>query len=119
MANYLAMARANQGWLAWREGDADEAERLCRQAMDPWPELPTPFEWAARWVLMATAVARDDLATGIEHARGLLAEGQQPPPRPLEAALESAIGAWDAAQPEQARAHLEEAFGPARELGFL
>ncbi len=30
------IGQANQGWLAWREGDAEQAVALCRSAVEIW-----------------------------------------------------------------------------------
>src|SRR5439155_19898035 len=73
MPEYLALARANLGWAAWREGDreaaaADEAEAL---ALFGRSASRYPFEWLARFPLLALALERCDADEAREQARGM------------------------------------------------
>jgi eukaryotic-like serine/threonine-protein kinase len=54
MLEYIAVARANQAWLAWRQGDLGEAEREGSAALEELGSLPIPypFHWLALWPLL-------------------------------------------------------------------
>ena len=62
------------------------------------------IQWAARWPLVGVACAQDRLADAITHARAILGPLEQPLPDGLNALVEAAVQAWDADQPEAARA---------------
>ena len=122
----VAMAQANLGWIAWRQGDLAEAEELGRAALESWQlgQWVYAFYWAARWPLLAIALAQDRVPEALDHARAMLDPQQQRLPEALEAALERALGAGEggepeAAQAEHARAHLQRAVELAQEAGYL
>lgn len=121
MVEYVAMAKANQAWVAWREGSLSEARSEAEAALELWGQSWTayPFKWAALWPLIAISVAGDDLARAIEHARALLEPTQQPLPERLAAAVENALRSWEAQQPQSARAALVAGVDLAGEMGFL
>jgi DNA-binding SARP family transcriptional activator/tetratricopeptide (TPR) repeat protein len=93
MPEYIAAARANQAWLAWRAGDLATAEVEARAALEQWLEGQQvyPFHWTALWPLIATVAARNDIEAGVEYARALLEPTQLPLPDGLTSILESAI----------------------------
>jgi len=121
MPDYVAAARANLAWLAWRSGDPAAAEQLCRQALAQWRQSPLvyPFQWQALWPLLAVALAQDREDEAWAHARSLLEPAQQRLPDALTAALEAALEANAADRPAEARAHLHRAAAIAGELGYL
>ena len=52
MKEYVATARANEAWIAWREGDAASARAKAREAVGIWRQLPAGhasagFAWGA------------------------------------------------------------------------
>jgi hypothetical protein len=88
MADYAAAAEANLGWVAWKEGRMAEAETLCQSALARWAPLSLvfPFQWMARWPLLAMALGRGELGAALAHGRALLELRQQRlPPRTHEA----------------------------------
>jgi hypothetical protein len=71
---YIGIGRANQGWLAWRDGDLAEARRLCLEAQTAWQKSGGDmFHCLADWVLLAIAVVEKDLPQAESAARALLA----------------------------------------------
>lgn len=72
---YTAAALAQQAWVAWRRGDAVAAEQTARAAISRWADGDTafPFQWSARWPLLAIALASGDLGTACDCAAGMLA----------------------------------------------
>jgi len=118
---YVAMARANQAWVAWRQGKLSEAQANARAALDGWKALQVdyPFHWTALWPLISIALAQDQLSAAIDDARVLLAPQQQSPPDALRTAIEAATQAWDSGRREAACAHLQQAAALAGEMGYL
>ncbi len=86
----VALAQANLAWVAWREGDMDEAQTLAQAALDSWQrsQLVHAFHWTGRWPLLAMALDADRLSEALDHARAMLDPMQQKLPRPMESALE-------------------------------
>jgi tetratricopeptide (TPR) repeat protein len=93
MVEYVAVARANRSWLAWRAGNLAEAEREGRAAVEELRALPIPYplHLLALWPLIAVALARGDTEGAVTHARALLPAPQQPPPEQLAVRLGAGI----------------------------
>jgi hypothetical protein len=124
MPEYVAMARANQGWLAWRAGDFGPARELARTALELWRQLPSghasaPFQWLALWPLVAAALRKEELAPAVDHARALLDPGQQRLPDALSGVLERAIDAWESGALQAARTLLHRSVALAQEMRYL
>jgi tetratricopeptide (TPR) repeat protein len=124
MQEYTGMARANQAWLAWREGDLSQAEAEGRAALDLWHQLPAAhsscaFQWTAIWPLVGVALAQDRTSEAVAHARPLLEPTQQRLPARLVAIVGQAIEAWQEGNPAAAHACLAQAIELAQELGYL
>ncbi len=59
---YQGIAYANQGWLAWQNGDPAQAEQLCHMAKEIWKKFgQNVFHGLADWILLAIAVSQQDL----------------------------------------------------------
>ncbi len=84
---YPGALHANLAWIAWRENRPEETERYGRSALESWKSErdPYPFQWLARFPLMAAAAARGDTRTIEEHAAALLSPEQQQLPESLAA----------------------------------
>jgi len=124
MPEYLATASANQSWLAWRADDLNAAQELAHAALDYWHQLPVghaaaPFQWLARWPLIAVALHEEQIALAVDHARAVLDPSQQPPPDALAASLEQAIQSWDGGAADAARTLLQQSMMLAQELRYL
>ncbi len=121
MPDYVAAARANQAWLAWRSGDLAAAEAEGQEALRVWRKSPLvyPFQWQALWPLVAVALecGREDEAW--QHAEALLEPTQQLLPDALNTALVAAVQAKVENQTGAARPHLDRALALAREMGYL
>ena len=115
------MAKANLAWVAWRQEDHAEAERLATEALDLWHGMDDPygFDWMALWPLIAIALHRQDSNAAIGFARGLLTKNQHPLPETLLNAIRKACDEWQNGVQENATADLISAMGLARELRYL
>ena len=61
MIEYLATAKANTAWVAWREGNLPEVNTNGQAALEAWQQLPaghasTAFRWTALWPLQHFAL---------------------------------------------------------------
>ena len=115
-----AMAMALLSWVAWKEGRFAEAERLAEDALEQW--RPTmvryPFCWICLWPLVAVRLADGRWEGSVVAARELLKPPQMRLPVELEAAVRSAISAWDGGEPGLAAGRLGQALRLATELNF-
>ncbi|HJT81538.1 MAG TPA: AAA family ATPase, partial [Chthoniobacterales bacterium] len=95
MVEYVAMAKANLAWLAWREERYAEARSLGEEALALWHGMTDPYgvDWQAILPLIAVAVAEQRLDDALRHAGELFGENQHPIPAPLAAAARDAIDA--------------------------
>jgi hypothetical protein len=123
MPEYMAMARANQAWIAWR-GDPHTSQKLAGEALEFWRQLPAghasaPFQWLARWPLIAIAVHQNQLPSAIEHVRALLDPSQQRLPGALVSCLEQITHAWDAGNLDSTGILLQESMTLAQQLHYL
>ena len=118
---YIAAAQANQAWLAWRNGEAEKAERDAVEALQLWEAGPVayPFQWLALWPLLAMCTAQDRFPEAIDHASALLEPTQQILPDPEVEALLAVQEAWSRNDPDSVRAYLERAIEAARQAGHL
>jgi Tfp pilus assembly protein PilF len=119
--DYIGAAWANQAWAAWREGDVAQARAYGETALEWWGKHPVTymFQWMARWPLIGVALSEEDLGGAVEHGRVVLDSSQMRLPDALASPLERALQAWDGGDPDTARTHLQQALGPAREMGYL
>jgi eukaryotic-like serine/threonine-protein kinase len=121
MPQYVGWARANQAWVAWREGDLEEAAVNGRAALEAWRQLPITwmFQWGARWPLLGVALAAGRVTEAIEQAQALLAPEQHRMPDVLAEACGAAVQAWEADETGAAAVRLREAAEWARQTGYL
>jgi hypothetical protein len=117
-ADCAGMVTALLSWVAWKEGRAEEAERLAEEALETWRDH-SDDQWLCFWPLIAIRLAdgRDLLA--VEAARRLLGTDQVRLSDELEAAVGSSISAWDDGQREQAAQRLGQALRLAEKLGHI
>jgi tetratricopeptide (TPR) repeat protein len=121
MQDYVAMAKANQAWLAWRAGSREEAKVGAKAALELWEQsaLIYPFQWAAVWLLVAVALEERALSEAIDLSERLLDPTQQRLPEDLSLSIERAGHAWTSSNPERAQQELSAAIESASRLGFL
>jgi tetratricopeptide (TPR) repeat protein len=121
MVEYVGMAKASLAWLAWREGRWAEAKAYGRVAVEMWQQAPlsTPFQWTARWPLLAVAMAQADISGAMDHAQAMLEPEQHCLPPALTVQLEQAAAAWQKGDNAAAGACLSQALELAQQLGFL
>lgn len=120
MLDYVGAGRANLAWLAERQGDLSEAQRLGQAALEAWRlfAMPYPLHWQALWPLIGVALAQDRPADAISCARQLRDPSQQALPPAIEQPLVAALAAWDAEQPDEARQLLHCALDLAQQMNF-
>jgi DNA-binding SARP family transcriptional activator len=118
--SYLGIGLANQGWLAWQDGDAVLAEQFCKEAIAILMNVSAyTFRALADWVLLAIAVAQEDFSRSEAAARALM----DPNPtlrivaEPMSSLLSKALAACDAGDRTTALNLLKSALEAARTAG--
>jgi tetratricopeptide (TPR) repeat protein len=121
LPEYEAMAVANRAWVAWRNGDEEQAAADALAALDMWEGLPVRyvFDWMTRWPLAAMALASGRVGEAVEHARGMLPPPQMLLPEPVQTAVEAAVRAWESDQAMETEQWLRQAVHAAGEAGYL
>jgi DNA-binding SARP family transcriptional activator/predicted ATPase len=120
-ARNIAIIKGHRVWLAWRDGNPDDAEAYGRASLeDQQGRQPVnSFQWAGIWPLVGVAFAQEKYTDAINFVRMLLDPALQPPPQVLSALLEAALKAWDAGQAAEAHALLQKALPLAEKMGYL
>jgi predicted ATPase/DNA-binding SARP family transcriptional activator len=115
------LSQANAAWLAWRVDDANGARRHADAALRTWAGISPayPFEWAARWPLLAITLAEGAIDQAVEHARAQLDPEQHPLPDDVARELALAVDLWEGGDSARASLHLQRAAEMAVPLGFL
>jgi len=121
MPDYVAAARGNQAWLAWRNGDLAAADQRGQEVLAQWRQSPLvyPFQWQALWPLIGVALAQKHDDQAWPYVEALLEPRQQRLPDAMDAALQSALQLRSGGQADAARAHLDRAVDLARATGHL
>jgi DNA-binding SARP family transcriptional activator/tetratricopeptide (TPR) repeat protein len=123
MIEYVAQAKANLAWVAWRSGELLAAERDSAEAWELWQKIPyagfPTIQWIATWPLIAVLLAREQTADAVAHVRALLDPERQPVPEPLRTLLASGVEAWDGGNADAARTKLGSAAVLAADHGYL
>jgi len=121
MVEYVAMAKANLAWLAWREERSGDANSLGNEALALWHGMEDPYgvDWQALLPLVAVAIADDRFDSAIEYTRGLFGENQHPLPPPLTAAAEEALNTWQTTGATDVQPKLEHLIAVAKQIGYL
>jgi tetratricopeptide (TPR) repeat protein len=120
--NYLGIGLANQGWLAWQDGDVVQAEKLCNEATTVWTNFSEcVFHSLAYWVLLAISVAQDDFDKSEAAARVLTDPNPtfQPIEEPMFSQLSQALAACEVGEQTTAFELFKSALEAARAVGEL
>jgi DNA-binding SARP family transcriptional activator/tetratricopeptide (TPR) repeat protein len=123
MPEYMAMARANQAWIAWPH-EPHTSQKLADEALEFWRQLPvghasSPFQWLALWPLIGVALNENRLALAIDHARALLDPSQQRLPEALVSCLEQVIRSWDGGDLDTVQTLLQQSIRLAQQMHYL
>jgi tetratricopeptide (TPR) repeat protein len=120
--NYLGIGLANQGWLAWQDGDAVQAEQLCKEATATLMNVSAHvFHALADWVLLAVALSQEDFSKSEVAARALMDPNPtlQPIAEPMSSLLSKALIACEAGDRTTALDLFKSALGAAWAAGEL
>jgi DNA-binding SARP family transcriptional activator len=124
MPEYAATARANLSWLAWREGDYQEARVNGRAALEIWGVLPEghascAFQWTALFPLLAVAFEERNFDEAIVCAEAILNDTQQKLPAALTVVLQNAATAHHEMQFTESADLLAQAITLAQQMRYL
>jgi tetratricopeptide (TPR) repeat protein len=118
---YVAVAKANQSWIEWKENKFSEAENSAKEAIAIWDKLPLeyPFKWLGIFPLLAVYFHQDRIGRAVEGIQLLLGEKQQPLPKKLKIEVEYLITQWKSGHYENAKEILEKILDLAKEYRYL
>ncbi|MDQ6802882.1 MAG: protein kinase [Acidobacteriota bacterium] len=121
MVEYVAVAKANLAWLAWRKGDLDEVLRLGQEAVELARALPLagPNWWAVSFPMIDALLQRDRTIDAVQLAEVLIQPQQHRLNDALQAALRESVQSWTEDRSDDARQTLERACELAKESLFL
>jgi tetratricopeptide (TPR) repeat protein len=94
MPEYVGAARATLGWVAWMENDPARAKAEAEAALEAFAGstfASYPWDWTARFPLLAIALDDGRIAEAVAHARAIIDVRQQALPDGLERALRDAV----------------------------
>jgi len=96
MIEYVAMAKANLAWVAWKQTRFSDCEKLGQEALELWHGMEDPysFDWMALFPLIATAMARKQTEDAVKLAEGLFSDNQHPIDAEVMSATKQAIDSW-------------------------
>jgi hypothetical protein len=121
MVEYVAMAKANLAWRAWRQSRPNDATSLGDEALALWHGMEDPYgvDWQAILPLTAVALEQRRISEAIAYVRGLFRDTQHPLPAELASAAKKAIATFDAGQVDAASARLDDVTQVARKITYL
>jgi hypothetical protein len=92
MLEYIAMARANMAWVAWREAVHDEAAGHAEAALELWRQTPVSIHFNGQHCFHSLQLRSITANCGCSrHARALLSFYQQLLPQDIVDALQWAL----------------------------
>ncbi|GHO87370.1 hypothetical protein KSZ_53760 [Dictyobacter formicarum] len=118
---FARMHTAHQAWLAWRDGDLEQAESSARSALEQWRQMHpiNPFQWTALGPLLGIYLQQERLPEAIVCVQAMLEPTQQQPPAALRDLFADAVRSWQEQQPERARELLQQSLPLARQQGYV
>lgn len=116
--SYVACARANLGWVAWKKNDFRRAKALSLMALEGWG-VYYPLRWFGLWTLIDLALLSLQLEETIEYARQLKAPGQQIFAKEGDDLLAAVIEAANKGEKAIAEARLRQAVDWAKTNHYL
>jgi DNA-binding SARP family transcriptional activator len=121
MLEYTAQVDANRAWLAWLDGNLEEAQKAGQISLEHFksPFHISPFWGMALWPLIGVNVQQSNIATAVAYAHLLLKPTMLRMPDAVTGTLQQAISTWEANQPESAQNHLQHALQLAQEMNYL
>ena len=121
MVEYVAMAKANLAWVAWKKQCPNDCERLGNEALEHWHGMDDPysFDWMALWPLIATALTREKTDRAIAYAEGLFPDSQHPIDEEVMSATKQAIDLWKSSDIELAHSQMQTALETAERHHYI
>jgi DNA-binding SARP family transcriptional activator len=120
MLEYVAHARANLAWVAWRSEDLATARDHAEAAWAGWGFGQfSVAAWMPLWPLIGVAAREGRLPEAVQHLRLLLEPDRQPLPPSLAEIAASVLAAAERDDWDLARARLEHAAEAAAPFGYL
>src|SRR2546421_2645447 len=121
MTEYVAMAKANLAWAAWKEQQLDDCEKFGNEALELWHGMDDPysFDWMALWPLIATTFARKQIGSAVKLAKGLFPDSQHPIDEEVLSETRRAIDSWENDGADSTESKMKEALETAERHHYI
>lgn len=124
MVEYIATAKGNEAWTAWRNRDLATTRERAREARELWRQLPgghasAGFIWIGLLPLIAATLDSENLTEAAGCAQELLSGSMMRLPDRLTRALEEAVSPWEQGSTDTTRTSLKRVVELACETGFM
>lgn len=121
MNDYVGVAEASLGWLAFKQGRSEQALVSSQKALDSWAKLSFayPFQWNAVLTLLAIRIDRAPLRELVQLAEKLLLKELAGLPPAIADSLSQAATAHARGDSSRAHDELQSAVSHALALGYL
>jgi DNA-binding SARP family transcriptional activator len=117
-STYAAAAKANLGWVAWRNKQINQAEKMCLSALEEWSAY-YPFKWLALWTLIDIRMQDEQLEKAIELLRQLMDPHQQALPQKGQEKLIGIERAFEQRDKKECSALIIQALDWAKDKKYL
>ncbi|MET0390105.1 MAG: protein kinase [Polyangiales bacterium] len=121
MGDYVGVAQACLGWIAWKRGDLSDALQKSQAALDAWAGLSFTYPFQCYGILTWLAVQLDrvPLRNLVAVTSKLFEPDIARLPSAIEAPLLEAVAAYAAGDREAVQEAFQRGLSAARELGYL
>lgn len=121
MTEYVAMAKANLAWAAWKHARLEDCNSLGHEALKLWHAMRDPYsmDWIALWPLIGAAMERQRTGDAIELAKGLFRDGQHPIEEEVMSATRKAIESCKTGNGWAAESDMRNALGAAAHHHYI
>lgn len=112
MPEYIAVAKGNLAWFAWRQGDTEETLRIGFEVMEIWRGLPPahgPNWWTVGFPMISTLVDGGRVSEAVEIAAALMGPMQLRLTDTLHETLGEAVRLWNERRDDDVRQRLRRA----------
>lgn len=116
---YAAASQGHLGWAAYRNGDLAVARKWCEAAIEQWSHTPFPFEWMARFPLLAIEFEGRQYERVVEHIQRMTIPQQQRLLPNLPELLNRAVEAWESQRVDDFESEIMAFCQKARGFGYV
>lgn len=121
MREYVAVALANRSWVAWKNGNYQDATALAEEALESWQKHSPryPFKWLALMQFIEVEHGKKSLDEAIKHVQILLDPANAKLIGGVEEAMQEVVACHSTGNNAQTTTSLATALELAKTAGYL